>query len=218
LERGLALKWDHSLGAVEFRFARKLDMGRWCTWVKVRDSDWPAGTVTLNERDGRIYAGISYKRPVAATELDPARQLDLHLSETGDALILAGPDREQTFERLTLANALAQVDRTKAESLRWEERRAAAGSPRRPWGFRRAWKGAQAHLKQVTRRRARLVADWNHAWTRRVAGRVRNWRCGSVLWRQPADGLLAGRPWNWTQFTADLRYKLAEMACSLATE
>jgi len=216
-KRSLTLAWDHDIGPVEFGLG-ELDGGRLRVWQALRDGEWRLGTVYLSERDGKLFAVLSHDRPAAAAGTDPSRVARLVFpADDPDTLFrLAGPDGAATYDSVSAAGVAAFLRESAARRRELEARRGANGQPRRPWGFRKGWEDAQRTLDRHTLIRARVVADHNHAWSRRVADRAANWRCGVVTMGptpaagSPAVGAIGGLPWNWTEFRACLRYKLEE--------
>ncbi len=211
-KHSLRLSWDKTIGPVELHIG-KLDPGRWYTWRQVLDGTWPAGTVTLNERDGRLRVSVSYHRSIDPEVLDVERVLRVHVTEAGDALALVGPDGETTYDRISLEDASGMLKRLAAQRSVWEGRRGAAGSPHRPWGNKKAWKATQKHLDRVTLLRERYVTDCNHAWSRRLASRAVSWRCGMV---EVTPSEIGGATWAWDQFRQFAKYKLHEVGAALA--
>lgn len=207
----VVLKWDRNMGPVEFKLG-SMDPGRWFTWSNIVSGVWPPGTVTLNERDGRLRLTVSYERPHQQADMDPSRSLTLQIEN--DHFVVTGPDGE--LDTIGLADALAMLERLSKQRQLWEGRKECAGSPRRPWGDKKAWRATVEHLSRVTLNRERFVNDRNHAWTRRIATRATSWRCGVV--RVPAWDGLGSYPWNWSQFQSFLRYKLEERGGSLIIE
>ncbi len=204
----LKLKWDREIGEIGFRVGR-LDPGRYYPWKCLCDGDdgWNLGTIFLSERDGQLFATVTYERPESAANVDHERTLKVVVSAS--ALSIEGPTGEQDV--ISLSDALGMLSRLKSQRERWEQRRGAAGSVNKPWGFRKAWHGAQTHLDRVTLLRTRFCTDCNHAWTRRIVSRAQDWRCGKVIVTLPDDEksvIGSDHPWAWSQFEDHLKYKL----------
>lgn len=209
----LMLKWDHRIGAIPFRI-NSLDGGAYYHWKSIRDKSngHDLGTVFLNERDGRLFATVSYSMPLAANDTDPTRTLVVRVNDAGESLIsLSGPDGVHTCDLISGEYAHQQLALRYAQRVRLEAGRAACGSPRRPWGHRRGWHERQAALSSATLGRERMVTNCNHAWSRRIADRARSWRCGVVELHLPTASELYRHPWNWSQFEMFLRYKCGEV-------
>jgi hypothetical protein len=238
-KRALVLRWDRDIGEVAFQLTQNLDGGRWRVWQALRDGadGWKLGTVFLSEVDGKLFATVSHERPRSAADLDPARTLVVTPRDGATDLVpegrrdpsadlplfgLAGPDGAETADTLGAADVRAFLAYAANRRAALERRRGDCGSPRRPWGFGKGWAVNQATLARATAQREEGQKARNHAWTRRIADRARQWRCGIVRVAAlptrsfnggPPVGCLAGHPWNWTQFRQSLRYKLEEMGC-----
>lgn len=204
----ITLKWDRDLGPVEFRVG-KLDAGRYYPWKCLVDGDdgWTPGTLYLSERDGLLFATVTYARPLAESSADLARRLTVLVA--GNTLTLTGPDGE--VDVIAATDVLAQLVRLRRQAETWEARRESVGAKSRPWGNRRAFVAVQDHLSRLTLQRTRQVADANHAWTRRIAARAAHWRCGTVEVIIPEDSQFGGESWPWSQWRELLRYKLEEV-------
>ena len=209
LARSIVLRWDKELGEVEFHIGG-LDNVSWHTWSQIRSGSKPAGTVILNECKGQLRATISYAKPEEAVSLEPTQIL--HVSLAGQLLELAGPDG--ALDVIGLNDAIGVIEKLRKQTTMWEARKACTGNPRRPWGNKKAWSATVVHLGRVTLNRTRFVTDQNHAWSRRIATRMRSWGCSKVIFKKPEG--LAGHPWNWSQFQEFLRYKAEEIGGSLA--
>lgn len=203
----ITLKWDRELGPVEFSVG-KLDAGRWYVWKQVcaAADGWAAGTLFLNERDGKIRCSISYTRPDVVSQVDQCRVCRVRMR--ADDILLVGPDGETTYDTISTVEARERLTELRVRRGRWERRRESLGSLRKPWGMHRSWRGVQEHLSALTLQRERFQADCNHAWSRRVLSRALAWRCGVVEVEEFPDGI-GPHPWSWPQFAANLKYKTA---------
>jgi hypothetical protein len=204
-DHAIRLTWDREVGEVEFKLKR-LDSGRWGVWSAILSGDYTAGTLYLNERDGKLRITITYSKAVTVSDVDPARVLlvefladRIRLSTSGDT------------DEVMLDHAKGALARFAMRRANLEARRASCGSPKRPWGHRKGWLADQAVLSALTARRAGYVKDQNHAWARRIADRARQWRCGRVSVTLPADGLMHGQSWGWGQLKQFISYKVEEL-------
>ncbi len=213
--QSIVLKWDHAIGKVEFS-PESMDLGRYWRWGRVVGGEWPAGTVTLTERDGKLFLGVSYYQPRDVRSLDPLRVLTVRVAEDGTGLALVGPDAEHTYDSVGFAAAAAVLGKLRVQRLYWEECQQSCGAPSKPWGDRPRWKGAQKHLSMVTDRRERFLKDCCHAWSRRIASRAAAWRCGAVVLHPPTE--IVGHSFAAYQFGQCVRYKLEHIGCSLTIE
>lgn len=218
----LVIRWDHEIGTVEFKLGT-LDPARRHVWRSIADGDdgWSLGTVFLSERDGKLFATLTYTRPADLRDVDPTRVLGVAiLGDDPDTLFrYRGPDGVETFDTIGAAAVRAMLAEHTARRIALEARRGDCGAPRRPWGFRKGWQENQTTLTRHTEIRARLVADYNHAWTRRIVGRATSWRCGVITVGPipqrsfnggPPVGSIGLHPWNWTGFRHALEYKARE--------
>jgi hypothetical protein len=219
--RSATLKWDSELGPIVLDLLKRsdgrgLDPGRWYIWKQVRDGEWKAGTVILNERDGRLRLSVSYYPELGAKPaLDERRRLSVRLAGAIPGRPALSLECEDDQDLIQLVDAVRKLTELRLQRGFWEERRASAGSPSRPWGNRRAWNAVQTHLDRVTIQRLHFANDCNHAWARRIATRAAYWRTGAVDLVLPADRLLGGHTWPWDQLQNFLRYKLREAGATL---
>lgn len=209
----MAVKWDSDIGTVVFAFG-SMDPGRWFQWTQIRDGVWPAGTVTINERDGKIRVTLTHERPETTADLDQARVMVVKLSEKQDAMVMSGPDG--VFETVPLADILGVLTRLRIQRELWEERRKSAGSVTRSWGNRRAWRDVQTHLDGVTLRRSRMMSDTCHALSRRIASLAQIWRCGKVKLSWLNE--IQGQPFARDELIRDAQYKLSQIGGVLNVE
>lgn len=238
-DHGIELKWDKAVGAVDFRFSR-LDPESWRTYSAIREAGlggsgdgliYKPGTVFLSERYGKIFVLLTYSRPPRSQELDRSRTCRVEFRGTGDTLCtIAGPDGDKTFEVIDSAGVLGWLQQLLQAKLALEKRRAAYGSPSRPWGHRRGWLKAQQVLNGYTLQRERSVHDHNHRWSARILTRAVAWRCGKlVIGKLPerlggmagAGGVVnpeTGHPWNWSDLKGKLVYKCEELGVELVCE
>jgi len=215
-DHGVVLKWDKEIGAVEIKIGR-LDAERWRTFSAIRSGEYDAGTVTLSEDEGKLFLLLSYSRPPRRTELDSSRVCRVRFADSGTLLTITGPDGESTFDTVDSAGVLGWLQQLLTARKALEARRAAHGSPGKPWGHRRGWLKAQEVLNGYTLRRERGVQDYNHRWSARVLARAVSWRCG-VLMLAPLPEKLGTHPWNWSGLMNRLEYKLSEAGVSLVIE
>ena len=209
-EHSLFIKWDHEIGPVEFKIPR-LDGGRYSIYQNIRDNTpgWKLGTLYLNERDGRVFATVSYSRPDKKDKLDPTKNLTVTFSDNPEKFItVAGPGRYDRDE-LSAVEAASWLDELNAVRRRYETRRAAVGNPNKPWGSRTSWRAVQSRLSKNTGRRENGVKTRNHLWTRRIVDRASAWSCGKIVVSNVPETLFE-RPWKWSQFVQFLEYKIAE--------
>jgi hypothetical protein len=198
----LTLNWDRDIGPVEF-IIPKLDAGRWVPWKSLVEQaeGWKPGTIYLSEREGKVFATVSYERPIAGENVDPARKLRLHFGETQDQFLrLEGPDGASTYDVISAQSFVAYLLRALKRRQKLEERRGSCGSPRQPWGQRQAYQVETEMLARQAAERSKRAADWNHAWTRRVLTRAVDWRCGT-----PAGGPAPCRSLRATMAMAGVR-------------
>jgi hypothetical protein len=207
----LTLHWDRNIGVVEFTVP-KLDGGRWHPWKSLVEEaeGWKLGTIYLSEREGKVFATITYERPAKVAKIDKRRKLRVQFGQDQQQFLkLVGPDGASTYDVISARSAVAWLLRALRQRQNIEERKAACGSPRQPWGQRPANRVETAILERKSLLRSRRTAEWNHAWTRRIVARALSWRCGTIqLGEVPED--LFGQPWQWRQFLNDLRYKAEE--------
>jgi len=212
LKREVKLKWDRVISDVTL-YLESFDPGRWWTWSKILDGTWSAGTVTLNERDGKLRLTVSYDQPVDDAKLDPERTLTVVVAN--DNLILSGPSGETVS--IGLANAIGRLKQLRAQSELWDRRKRCAGNPKRPWGDKKSWRQTVKHLNGITLNRRRFQEDCNHAWSRRVASNAIRWRCGNIVFTVPDSAKLMNEPWQWADFATKIAYKISDRGGVLTT-
>ena len=204
-EHRLTLKWDREMGPVELHLGT-LDPGRWRTWRMVVSGDWPHGTIRLSERDGKLFAVVPFQRPCVQADVSADKLLAVHVAEDGRSLQIVGQGQHE-HDRLDLIEARDWLARLAGQRAAWERRKAAMGSPRRPWGMPRQYRGIQGHLAKVTATRDNGQRSRNHAWARRIITRAADWGCGTVTIAQPETSELCGHPWRWPELMAAAAYK-----------
>jgi hypothetical protein len=214
--KSLFLKWDNSLGLVEFRLPQKLDGGRHRVWKCLRDGEvgWQLGTLYLSERDGEIFATVTHERPADKAALDPERVCTLTIQEAGVPATFLTLAAGEDLDVISGEETLAWLNRMRSRRAALEARRAACGSPRRPWGFKKGFRSEQAILSRVSEARERGCKDRNHAWTRRIISRCVSWGCGKLTVTLPEKELF-GHPWGWAQFREFLTYKATDAGITL---
>jgi hypothetical protein len=227
--RKLILNWDHDIGKVTFDIP-KLEGARYGVWRPLRDGDegWKLGTLYLTVRESKhakscLSAIISYTFPAKAAILNPAYICNVTI-DAGDPDVfihMKGPHGAETYDSIAGHEAVAWLRWMYTRRQVLEARRAACGNPRRPWGHRKGWRAAQDVLSRLTDKRELGQKDRNHAWTRRIATRCRDWGCGSCVINitngigETGVGALFGLPWSWTQFEQHIKYKLTEIGATL---
>jgi len=207
--RSVTVHWDNALGPVELQLA-DLDRGAWKIWRRIRDGVYEPGSITINERAGKLLLGLSYKSAAETAETDADAVLTVRLD--GDRLTMTA---DASADEIALDNAIAVLTRLRGATDAWTRRRASSGSSWRSWGHRAKWRGAQEHLTAVTASRANFVTDCCHAWARRVASRARSWKCGQVALEIDALATLAGHSFPWSELKCCVQYKLARFGGSL---
>ncbi len=219
-KHSLTLKWDHDLGPIEFKLG-KLDGGRYYVWKSLRDGcdGFELGTLYLTEIDGKLAATLTYSKPPDVQEVDVGRMATLEVfgNDPERLMVLQGPDGEETLDRIDSQETHAWLSRMHMRKKVLEARRAACGSPRRPWGHRKGWLAAQDVLSNLTKLRTNGVTERNHRTTARMLDRLVKWRCGTVR-IAPLPELIAGFQWNWSQFRQFVEYKLSEASITVVWE
>lgn len=211
-EHSLFLKWDHEIGEVEFKVPR-LDGARYYVYRNLRENveGWKMGTLYLNERDGKIFAGVSYSCPDVKTEINKERILNISFTEDPENFIkIFGPDGVSNYDTISAAEAVAWLDELSAIRKKFESQKRATGNPRKPWGSSKQWKTVQSKLSHNTERRDNGVTSRNHLWTRRIVSRAQSWNCGTIAVNNLPESIF-GRQWQWYQFKTFLEYKIAEI-------
>jgi hypothetical protein len=199
----IRLKWDRAVGEIEFKIKR-LDHGRWETWKSIVSGEYSAGTLFLNERKGELRITVAYQKPAASPDLIIGKTLQVEF--LSDRICMSS--RGDTDEVMT-THAVGALGRFEMRKKAIEARREACGSVFQAWGHRNGWHKDQDVLSNLTRVRSAFLTDQNHAWSRRIADRVRQWRCGKVNVVLPED--LSGRTWPWHQFKEFMTYKISEL-------
>lgn len=241
----LTLKWDKVIGDVMFQLDR-LDGGRYHVWKNLRDSTpgWTLGTCFLSEervkKIRRLKFVMTYACPANSTALDPTQTVKVTVrpeGKPGEMLFkISGPNGVTEYDEIDIAGVIGWLDQTRAEKTALEQRRAAYGNSKAPWGHRHGWLRTQDVITRLTNKREGGVKDHNHSWARRIATRAKSWLCGRIVMEgMPDTGItsqldkaakkamdngeevpdvvagLAGHPWNWSQFKAFLAYKFGEV-------
>lgn len=203
----VTLQWDREIGPVEFRIGT-LDPGRWHRWKRIVAGEIDHGTVCLNERDGRLSLLVAYEASTLKADLDPERALTVRLTKNAESLALVGPDGVKTYDSISFAEVTAWLTRLKRQQDAWEERLGACGSPRKPWGETRRFRAVSEHRNRVTQARENGVRTRNHSWSKRVATRAADWRCGAIRMDIPEGSEIGGHSWGWYHLAQVIEYKV----------
>lgn len=213
-DHALSLSWDREIGPVTFKIP-KMDPGRWHRWRRIVSGDIDHGTLTLNERDGKLTATVAYQAPTVSAGLDTDRLMVVRINAAADGLTFVGPDGATTLDGISFADASEWAKELLCQREKWERRRAAVGNPRKPWGEPRRFHAIAEHQRRVTRHRENGVQHRNHAWSKRIATRAMDWRCGRVEIEIAADATLRGHSWGWHHLELVCGYKLRAIGAKL---
>lgn len=207
-EHAVTLEWDREAGPVTFKVGT-LDPGLWHRWKRVAAGEVKHGTLSLNERDGKLMLYVPYEESVTAdATLDYARGATVSVTADAAQMDIVGPDAAQHADALDLTEARDWLLRLAVQQGHWQRRRGATGNPRKPWGEPRRFRAIARHGRRVTECRTNGSKGRNHAWAVRVVSRAVGWRCGTVHLTIPEGTTLGGQPWQWRHFADVLRYKL----------
>ncbi len=208
-KHSIFLNWDREIGEIEFKFS-KLDSGRYFIWKNITSNqEWKFGTVTLTEIDGKLKIGISYTRPANIAQLEPGNVMDVWFSNHSESYIrMTGPEGIFSYDSISTHGALGGIDELKKKSEYYKERMGAAGSKRKPWGFRKAFVDVSKTLNNVTVQRENQVKDWNHRWTRRIVENAKRWRCSKVVMHGVPKEKMSEHP----EYSIGVEW-IPEMAC-----
>lgn len=208
----IVAKWDHGIGEVEFRHG-KLDGSRYLIWKNLRDGaeGWKLGGMRLTHRNGKLRIFVTFHCPAKSEKLNPEKVATVEFTNEPDAFItMRGPGNLQG-DKLGFAAAADALGRVDAKRVKFEEARKAAGSPRRRWGNRKAFKAIVEKSERNSAKRELVVKDFNHNWSRRIADNLRRWKAGVLMVVDMPEREVFGQPWQWAQFRAFLEYKVGEM-------
>lgn len=214
-QHSLTLHWDHVMGPIEFKLG-KLDGGRYHIWKGLRDNlpGWKLRTLYLSERDGKLFVTMAYESPSVKKNLDLNSILDITFTDNKDTFItLKGPGKlEGDF--ISAEEAIGLLEQIKIRHDRWNNRKKAAGNPRRVWGSKKIWVAVQDKIGRNSLHRENAIKDRNHLWTRRIVETAIRWNCGSIQINNTPDNFF-GEPWKWSQFKTFLEYKIDEIGGKL---
>ncbi len=211
----LILKWDRDLESVAFRVG-KLDGSRYVIWKRLRDyaEGWKLGTLYLTENRGRIAAVLTYEAPGEKAGFQEGTFCDVLMTDEGEQLFyLKSTAGRFSFDEIDAAAVLGFLAQHQAKKIAIEQRIAAAGNPRRPWGHRRGWRHDQEVRAGLTRLRMLTFRDYLHAWSRRIVTRATDWLCQGIR-LAPLPLQLRGHDWPRTEFLSILKYKCAAKGLS----
>lgn len=210
--RAITMEWDREIGPVQFRVPNKMDSGSWAVWRRIESGEWPVGTVYLTERDGKLRLHATYRRPSKPQEVDASSVLEVKLPDESSPDIRLVDGEEVVV--IQTAGAYAVLGRLRSQMSKLEDERGSAGSPVRQWGTRKIFKGAQNKVHRITNRRTLSCADWNHQWSRRIAGEAVRRKCGIV--KIPSKGgNIRDETWPWNQLVEDCKYKVKMVGVKL---
>lgn len=213
-EHKITVKWDHEIGEVDF-VIKNIDGGRYWNWKNIRDKTegWSAGTIYLNERDGKLFFIISFDMPDKKEELVSDRTMIVEFNGEDRENFITMHSEEKRFsgDKISAEEAVCWLSGLNARREALEHRRAAAGNPRRVWGDAKIFKGVQKIIDTVTATRDNGCKTRNHLWTRRITECARRNKCGSVVVVNTPEREMFGHPWGWHQFETFLKYKIEEI-------
>ena len=204
----IRLKWSHEIGSVEFKIG-KLDGGRYVHFKRLRDhlDDYQPGTFYLSERDGHIFVVITYSKPLIPKKLDEKTELHVKFTTDPDKFIIIGSENNIISAR----EVLGWLNEIKNASGAMQARLSACGSPRQPWGNRRAFTAVSERLNNVTQRRLHGEQVHNHLWSRRIIDQAVRDEAGIVRVFDFPEKEIFGHPWNFSQLKQFLEYKTTEI-------
>jgi hypothetical protein len=218
-KRSIVLKFRHSLGPVEFHLNQKIDGGKWRRWAAIRDGILEHGTVTLSERDGKLFVLLPYREKKELLGLDKNKVAKLTFGASPEEALLldtVGAEKEDQLP-LSACSLLGVLVRLRKQQEDYEKRKGAAGSKTRSWGFKKAFVAEQNKVGKLTLARTGLANDWNHVWSKRIAWYCRDRGCGTLDVDNPPEKLF-GEPWAWHQFVQHLQYKVGHYGIALVLQ
>jgi hypothetical protein len=212
----LSLKWDETIGAVDFIIPR-LDGSSYYVWKCIRDGEegWKPGTVYLNERDGKLFAVLSYSCPLKKADIDLKKELTVEFTEDRNTFITIHGSEAFSGDVLSAEEAIGWLSELLQISEGYKVRISAAGNPHKKWGDRKAHEALVKRLNNVTERRTNGQKTRNHLWTRRIVENAIRTGCGTVVVINFPEREFFGHPWSWFQFETFLNYKMTEIGGKL---
>lgn len=208
----LSLKWDSTVGPVSFIIPR-LDGSSYFIWKNIRDKvdGWEPGTVYLNERDGKIFAVLSYKCPFKNEKVDLKKELVVEFPEDRNTFITIHGPKTFSGDVLSSEEAIGWLNELLQISEVYKMRLSAVGNTHKKWGDTIAHNALVKRLNNVTERRTNGQKTRNHLWTRRIVENAIRTGCGTIILKGFPERELFGHPWSWYQFKNFLEYKMNEI-------
>ena len=195
------------MGSKQKDGSRKIDKSRWSIWTRIVSGNLKIGTISLNERDGKLKLSIPYYVEPRGT-LDDSRTLEVAFNSEQDEFIKCIiREGQKGFsvdlarrEKLSCLEALASLDRLSAQRDKHDKRRRSCGNKGK------AYRSATEKLGRITKQRTNTTEYWNHLWSKIVTKIAERWDCGKIqVFDIPKD--LFGRSWPWASFVSKLQYK-----------
>lgn len=217
----ITLKWSKDTGPITFQLLgkkkrgdrrSKIDKGRYIKWKQIVEGNIKTGTITLNERDGKLRLYIPYYEK-ASDSLDPTKKLRVNFSEDKAQMVqcsvrntLIDETNEPTLidlyrnEQISSLEALSAIDRLGIQKEKYDAQRRSCGY------VGKARKASTKKLNKITKQRANVTDYWNHLWSKNIVKISERWNCGQIeLLNVPND--LFGRSWPWADFTNKVTHK-----------
>ena len=221
-KKGVTLKWSN-VGEVEFRIVGKkrkngsksLDPHIYHVLSKISSGQWEFGTLTLNERDGKLYLQIPYYPEVEGKTPDKDRTLAVSFDDSDErnfmVLSVLSPSSKTDVVRKVSLSAKAVLSRLRSLSILSEKRSSQADC-----GGRMRKKFLDLRSK-VTDNRRNFCLTQNHEWSKKIVSTAESWGCGRIVFFSP-EGDLFGHPWAWKELEGQVKYKCSKGGANILFE
>lgn len=219
MEKSIIVKWDHSIGPVEFNIKSKLPSNMFWIYKKLRDGVWRPGTMYLGYRykngsNGQkhkyLTLTITYKMPEKIVEF---KNKTMYVEFTDDptcAITMYSEEKFYYSDKIDITEARVWNKELAILTSKFKDQRASVGSKFKNWGSNKILKVINARSENVTKRKLNGKKYRNHIWTRRIVTSAKRWGCGNIIITNMPQKLLCGVEWPMSQFESFLRYKVED--------
>jgi len=220
MEKSIIVKWDHSIGPVEFHVKSSLPNNMFWKFKNLRDDVWRPGTMYLgsnykNGSDGQkhryLTLTVTYKMPEKVVEDFKNRVMYVEFTDDPECAITMYCDEKFHYsDKIDVTEARAWNKELAILTSKFKDQRASVGSKFNNWGSRKILKVINGRSENITNRKLNGKKEKNHLWTRRIISNAQSWGCGHIIILNLPSKLLCGMEWQLSQFESILRYKVED--------
>ena len=218
MEKSVIVKWDHSIGLVEFHV--KLPGNMFWKYKNIRDGEWKPGTMRLGyrykngsngQKHKQLILIMSYKMPEKVVEGIKDRVMHVEFTDDPEnAIVMYCEDKFHYSDKIDVSEAIVWNKELSILTDKFKTQRSSVGSKFRRWGSNKILKVVNNRSENITKRKIEGKKYRNHLWTRKIVSRAFSWGCGHIIINNLPSGILCGMEWSIFEFEAILRYKVED--------